>query len=46
MPACRDGDADESSGLISAILKGWRDRVAADPEFPFKVLIEQVPSLS
>ena len=23
------------------MLKGWRERVAADPEFPFKVLIEQ-----
>lgn len=22
--------------------KGWSDRVAADPEFPFKVLLEQV----
>lgn len=22
--------------------KGWADRVAADPEFPFKVLLEQV----
>lgn len=22
--------------------KGWTDRVAADPEFPFKVLLEQV----
>jgi protein quaking len=22
--------------------KGWTDRVAADPEFPFKVMLEQV----
>lgn len=27
------------------MLKGWRERVAADPEFPFKVLIEQASSV-
>jgi hypothetical protein len=35
-------DSEESGGLWSAVLKGWCERVAADPEFPFKVLIEQV----
>jgi hypothetical protein len=37
----REDDSSESSGLWSAVHKGWRERVAADPEFPFKVLIEQ-----
>lgn len=26
----------------SGVWQGWADRVAADPEFPFKVLLEQV----
>lgn len=36
-----DGESDEGQhGRFS--WPGWRDRVAADPEFAFKVLIEQV----
>ncbi|KAI7738219.1 hypothetical protein M8C21_003101, partial [Ambrosia artemisiifolia] len=31
-----------SLGLIGLLLSGWRARVAADPQFPFKVLMEQV----
>lgn len=37
------GDGVPSEGNF--LIRGWRDRVAADPEFPFKVLIEQVPYL-
>lgn len=29
-------------GPIGAFLSGWRSRVAADPQFPFKVLMEEV----
>lgn len=30
------------SGIFGTLWKGWDDRVRADPEFPFKVLMEQV----
>jgi hypothetical protein len=30
----------------SGIFQGWEDRVAYDPEFPFKVLMEQVIGVS
>ncbi|KAL8526407.1 hypothetical protein ACS0TY_015566 [Phlomoides rotata] len=42
------GDSDESSsswdsfGPIGAFVNGWRSRVAADPQFPFKVLMEEL----
>ncbi|XP_051131151.1 protein RETICULATA-RELATED 3, chloroplastic-like [Andrographis paniculata] len=42
------GDSDESKsssdgfGPIGAFLSGWRSRVAADPQFPFKVLMEEL----
>ncbi|KAL2559380.1 protein RETICULATA-RELATED 3 [Forsythia ovata] len=42
------GDSDESKpswdgfGPIGAFLNGWRSRVAADPQFLFKVLIEEL----
>lgn len=35
-----DDADDKSHGPFT--WKGWRDRVAADPDFPFKVLVEQV----
>nr|XP_043609827.1 protein RETICULATA-RELATED 3, chloroplastic-like [Erigeron canadensis] len=46
-----DGKSDESSsfdsfGPIGAFLSGWRSRVAADPQFPFKVLMEEVVGVS
>lgn len=34
-----DGEAPKKRGFS---WKGWEDRVAYDPEFPFKVLLEQV----
>lgn len=32
----------DSFGPVGAFLSGWRSRVAADPQFPFKVLMEEV----
>ncbi|KVI03240.1 protein RETICULATA-RELATED 3, chloroplastic-like [Cynara cardunculus var. scolymus] len=45
------GKSDDSSSLdsfgpIGAFLSGWRSRVAADPQFPFKVLMEEVVGVS
>lgn len=47
------GDSHDSSsssgdgfGPIAAFLNGWRSRVAADPQFPFKVLMEEVVGVS
>ncbi|KAI3786801.1 hypothetical protein L1987_40785 [Smallanthus sonchifolius] len=36
----------DSLGLIGFFLSGWRSRVAADPQFPFKVLMEEVVGVS
>jgi len=43
------GDGDDSQGggpqLPSAknsLLKGWEERIAADPQFTYKVFVEQV----
>ncbi|XVF65983.1 hypothetical protein PTKIN_Ptkin09bG0294400 [Pterospermum kingtungense] len=33
---------DDSFGILGLFLSGWRDRVAADPQFPFKVLMEEL----
>ncbi|KAM0950486.1 hypothetical protein DsansV1_C04g0041901 [Dioscorea sansibarensis] len=35
-----------SSGLIGILLEGWRSRVSADPQFPFKVLMEELVGVS
>ncbi|KAH6779121.1 alphavirus core family protein [Perilla frutescens var. hirtella] len=46
------GDSDESKsswdgfGPIGAFVHGWRSRVAADPQFPFKVLMEELVGVS
>lgn len=46
------GDSDESKssldsfGPIGAFVNGWRSRVAADPQFPFKVLMEELVGVS
>ncbi|GLJ42715.1 hypothetical protein SUGI_0885550 [Cryptomeria japonica] len=40
-----DGDGEEGrikGGLLGLFLQGWRLRVEADPQFPFKVLMEEV----
>ncbi|KAM3738850.1 hypothetical protein ACB098_09G162200 [Castanea mollissima] len=44
------GSGDDSSsskssggfGILGLFLNGWRSRVAADPQFPFKVLMEEL----
>ncbi|CAL5192510.1 unnamed protein product [Lathyrus oleraceus] len=33
---------DSSFGILGLFLNGWRSRVAADPQFPFKVLMEEL----
>jgi Protein RETICULATA-related len=39
-----EGDSSPQRGGASGLFlwQGWADRVAADPEFPFKVMLEQV----
>ncbi|KAL2941423.1 Protein RETICULATA-RELATED 3 chloroplastic [Bienertia sinuspersici] len=32
----------EKLGLIGVFIKGWKSRVSADPQFPFKVLMEEL----
>ncbi|KAK4268378.1 hypothetical protein QN277_025045 [Acacia crassicarpa] len=49
-----DGISDDSSssssshglGILGMFLAGWRSRVAADPQFPFKVLMEELVGVS
>nr|XP_043620776.1 protein RETICULATA-RELATED 3, chloroplastic-like [Erigeron canadensis] len=36
----------DSLGPMGFLLSGWRARVAADPQFPFKVLMEEVVGVS
>lgn len=37
---------DSSFGILGLFLNGWRSRVAADPQFPFKVLMEELVGVS
>ncbi|KAI3514971.1 hypothetical protein L1887_13719 [Cichorium endivia] len=41
-----DPPQSDSFGPIAAILSGWRSRVAADPQFPFKLLMEELVGVS
>ncbi|KAI4353585.1 hypothetical protein L6164_002524 [Bauhinia variegata] len=47
-----DGNFEDSSsssqglGVLGLFLNGWRSRVAADPQFPFKVLMEELVGVS
>ncbi|XP_027174936.1 protein RETICULATA-RELATED 3, chloroplastic-like [Coffea eugenioides] len=41
-PSNSSSDDDAGFGPIGAFLSGWRSRVAADPQFPFKVLMEEL----
>ncbi|KAK8516071.1 hypothetical protein V6N13_093171 [Hibiscus sabdariffa] len=50
-----DGDDSDSNskdrssdgfGILGLLLSGWRDRVAADPQFPFKVIMEELVGVS
>lgn len=36
------GKSLQGLGILGLLLSGWRDRVAADPQFPFKVLMEEL----
>ncbi|KAK9124869.1 hypothetical protein Scep_013715 [Stephania cephalantha] len=36
----------EEFGVIGLFLQGWRSRVSADPQFPFKVLMEELVGVS
>ncbi|CAM8977038.1 unnamed protein product [Rhodiola kirilowii] len=36
----------DSWGILGLFLNGWRSRVAADPQFPFKVLMEELVGVS
>ncbi|XP_043719224.1 protein RETICULATA-RELATED 3, chloroplastic-like [Telopea speciosissima] len=44
----KDGDSsrDPGFGILGLFLNGWRSRVAADPQFPFKVLMEELVGVS
>ena len=37
-----DGEGEDKPKKRSGFWKGWDERVAYDPEFPFKVMLEQV----
>lgn len=48
-----DGGSNEGSsshfvgfGVLGLLVNGWRSRVAADPQFPFKVLMEELVGLT
>ena len=41
-----DASNPDNFGLFRALLSGWRSRVAADPQFAFKVLMEEVVGVS
>uniref|UniRef100_A0A7C8YTJ1 Uncharacterized protein n=1 Tax=Opuntia streptacantha TaxID=393608 RepID=A0A7C8YTJ1_OPUST len=39
-------DSSATLGILGIFLQGWRSRVAADPQFPFKVLMEELVGVS
>lgn len=41
-----DSSSSDGFGPLGAFLNGWRSRVAADPQFPFKVLMEEIVGVS
>uniref|UniRef100_A0A0D9V706 HIT domain-containing protein n=1 Tax=Leersia perrieri TaxID=77586 RepID=A0A0D9V706_9ORYZ len=40
------GDEGRRGGILGIFLAGWAARVAADPQFPFKVLMEELVGVS
>uniref|UniRef100_A0A0E0JQ49 Uncharacterized protein n=1 Tax=Oryza punctata TaxID=4537 RepID=A0A0E0JQ49_ORYPU len=40
------GDGGSRRGILGIFLAGWAARVAADPQFPFKVLMEELVGVS
>ena len=45
-PNSDDSSSLDGFGPLGAFLSGWRSRVAADPQFPFKVLMEEIVGVS
>ncbi|CAN6443168.1 unnamed protein product [Victoria cruziana] len=41
-----DEKSDIGGGILGVFLEGWRSRVTADPQFPFKVLMEELVGVS
>lgn len=41
-----DGGKKNTGGFLAAFLQGWKSRVEADPQFPFKVLMEELVGVS
>ncbi|KAK6914732.1 Protein RETICULATA-related [Dillenia turbinata] len=41
-----DKSSSDSFGILGLFLSGWRSRVVADPQFPFKVLMEELVGVS
>ncbi|CAM8963716.1 unnamed protein product [Rhodiola kirilowii] len=41
-----EGGSGDSWGILGLFINGWRSRVAADPQFPFKVLMEELVGVS
>ncbi|CAN1357479.1 Protein RETICULATA-RELATED 3, chloroplastic [Linum perenne] len=41
-----DSSSTQGFGILGLFLSGWRARVAADPQFPFKVLMEELVGVS
>ncbi|XP_010251654.1 PREDICTED: protein RETICULATA-RELATED 3, chloroplastic-like [Nelumbo nucifera] len=42
----RSSSSSSGIGILGLFLNGWRSRVAADPQFPFKVLMEELIGVS
>ncbi|KAL9236094.1 hypothetical protein vseg_010800 [Gypsophila vaccaria] len=41
-----DDDNEEGSSIWGIFMKGWKERVKADPQFPFKVIMEEVVGMT
>ena len=37
-----DNEKNVGLGVVGMVLNGWRSRIVADPQFPFKVLMEEL----
>nr|DAD43191.1 TPA_asm: hypothetical protein HUJ06_001421 [Nelumbo nucifera] len=42
----RSSSSSSGLGILGLFLNGWRSRVGADPQFPFKVLMEEIVGVS
>lgn len=41
-----DNEKNVGLGVVGMVLNGWRSRIVADPQFPFKVLMEELVGVS